>query len=301
MSAALEQPTRKVGILLFIGILFLPYIFVWFLLRKGHSTLARTLGFGWLLLLFWLVSGKSPDPTTRAQTQHTSAQQQEAALAALRTELDGNRDGILRDIQALMEKQDFQAAQQQAARYGELHDAQIDALAQQASAKLEALQAAQRAEADKHAAAALQSLSKKTDKIEGVDWYRDKSSPAYNNQNGFYLYIGKKAESNPWLRLRIQYYSDDWLFIRSIIVVADGQRFEKNGLDFERDHDSHIWEWYDANPTAEDLRMIEAVIASKDATIRFVGQQYHNDKKITASQKAALRRVLDAYKALGGT
>lgn len=47
--------------------------------------------------------------------------------------------------------------------------------------------------------------------------------------------------------------------------------------------------------------MIEAIIASKDATIRFVGQQYRDDKKITASQKAALRRVLDAYKALGGT
>ncbi len=41
-------PERKVGFLLGVGIFVIPYIFVWFLLRKGHSTLSRVIGFGWL-------------------------------------------------------------------------------------------------------------------------------------------------------------------------------------------------------------------------------------------------------------
>lgn len=42
---------RKVGILLFLGILLFPVIFAWFLLRSGHSSLSRILGFGWMLVV----------------------------------------------------------------------------------------------------------------------------------------------------------------------------------------------------------------------------------------------------------
>jgi len=41
-------PKRKVGLLLGIGIFFLPLIFAWFTLRDGHSTVSRTVSFGWL-------------------------------------------------------------------------------------------------------------------------------------------------------------------------------------------------------------------------------------------------------------
>lgn len=40
---------RKVSILLGIGIFCVPIIFSWFLLRKGHSTIARIIGFSWLI------------------------------------------------------------------------------------------------------------------------------------------------------------------------------------------------------------------------------------------------------------
>jgi hypothetical protein len=38
---------RHVGVLLFLGILFVPVLFSWFLLRSGHSNTARLLGFVW--------------------------------------------------------------------------------------------------------------------------------------------------------------------------------------------------------------------------------------------------------------
>lgn len=62
--AKIEEPQRKVGILLLIGILLLPIIFAWFLLRKGYSTPARVLGFGWLLAFFvWLPNRDRPSNT----------------------------------------------------------------------------------------------------------------------------------------------------------------------------------------------------------------------------------------------
>ena len=55
---------RKVSILLGIGIFLLPIAFSWFLLRKGHSLLSRTLGFGWLALVtvVW-IGGINAPPT----------------------------------------------------------------------------------------------------------------------------------------------------------------------------------------------------------------------------------------------
>ncbi|WP_296268431.1 OB-fold protein [Pseudomonas sp. UBA6562] len=68
---------RPVGFLLGLGILFIPVIFVWFLLRKGHSTLARIVGFGWLVLcLFAVFSGESErqvDKTTSTESTASSA------------------------------------------------------------------------------------------------------------------------------------------------------------------------------------------------------------------------------------
>ncbi|MCB0377856.1 MAG: hypothetical protein KDD33_05125 [Bdellovibrionales bacterium] len=46
-----ENGPRSVGLLLGIGIFFLPYLFSWFTLRKGHTTKAKVLSFGWLALL----------------------------------------------------------------------------------------------------------------------------------------------------------------------------------------------------------------------------------------------------------
>jgi len=56
---------RKVSLLLGIGILFLPIVFAWFLLRKGHSTVSRVIGLGWLgLFVIVALTPKSPDAPT---------------------------------------------------------------------------------------------------------------------------------------------------------------------------------------------------------------------------------------------
>lgn len=154
---------------------------------------------------------------------------------------------------------------------------------------------------ERRLAAALSKMKKEVDTIENVTWYQDRSSPRYTNYNGFYIYFGKESGSEPSLRLRVQYNADDWLFIQSFFVVADGQRFDYDSVEFKTDSNSEIWEWYDKNASSSDLKMVTAVAAARNAVIRFNGLQYRRDRTITAAEKAALRNVLDAYKVLGGT
>lgn len=48
---AVAPSQRPVGYLLALGIFIAPYIFGWFVLRAGYSTLARVVAFGWCFII----------------------------------------------------------------------------------------------------------------------------------------------------------------------------------------------------------------------------------------------------------
>ncbi len=273
----------------------------------------KRLGYGWiflglcgLMLVAGSIGGSGGQKDTKLQEEALAKRRQEEEAsraqkrAALEAELTTQRPDIVRKIGDLMKAKDYQRARQEAERFHELNDPEVMALSAAALVGIEQAELARRKQEEQRVAATLKKLKKTTDKVDGVDWYRDKSSPTYNNQNGFFLYIGKRGGDLPWLRLCIQYMASDWLFIESFVVVADDQRFEYDRVKFERDHDSRIWEWYDGVVTAADMAMLRAVALSKDAVIRFHGRVYRADRPITVQQKAALRNVLEAYWALGG-
>ncbi len=154
-------------------------------------------------------------------------------------------------------------------------------------------------------AKATKKMRVKFDEINEITWYYDKSSPKYTNYNAFYAYIGKKEGSKPWLRLVIQYVADDWLFIEKYIIKVDGRTFnitEDFYGEIKTDNGGgEIWEWLDRKVGVSEYQLIKAVAYGKDVKIRFNGKDYYKDKTITEQQKTALRNVLDAYEALGGT
>ena len=69
-------PTKKVGVGLGLGILFLPYIFSWFTLRQGHTTLAKTVSFRWLgvFVLAWATRSSELKSSNTSATQTSSYQ-----------------------------------------------------------------------------------------------------------------------------------------------------------------------------------------------------------------------------------
>lgn len=58
-TAAIEPiiAKRQVGFLLGIGILTIPFVFAWFILKPGYSKLARIVSFGWLCVATLIVMG----------------------------------------------------------------------------------------------------------------------------------------------------------------------------------------------------------------------------------------------------
>jgi hypothetical protein len=142
---------------------------------------------------------------------------------------------------------------------------------------------------------ALSKLSKRYDKFQDITWYSSPNSPRYRNYNAFYIYFGSSDNSKLTLRLVVQYESDDWLFIDSAAVNVDGENYSISG-DWERDNNSRIWEWIDEK--LDNREMIEAIITSKSAIIRFEGNQYYNTRTISTAQKQAMRDVLLAYDGL---
>lgn len=89
-----QSTGRKVGAFLGIGILLLPFAFVWPLLRRGYSVRARLVGFAWLLFAVVIVSvsrNTPPDPApgrrnSEQSSVRTSASPEVAFVA--RTEID---------------------------------------------------------------------------------------------------------------------------------------------------------------------------------------------------------------------
>jgi len=90
-AAVQPAPVRKVGFLLGVGIVFLPIVFAWFLLRKGHSTLARVLGFGWLGLLVIAALNTPPDAgggSSSKVANQSPASTQEAVVDRIGSPID---------------------------------------------------------------------------------------------------------------------------------------------------------------------------------------------------------------------
>jgi len=150
---------------------------------------------------------------------------------------------------------------------------------------------------------ALSKMRISKDSVKNLKFYYDKSSPQYRNRNAFEIYAGQEAGSDPYLRFNIQYFGEDWLFIKSYFFNIDGETYEITPSygEVETDNDSQVWEWYDVNPSSENIEMIQKIIKSKKTVMRLEGRQYYKDVTITQTQKTALKNVLTVYQGLGGT
>lgn len=145
-------------------------------------------------------------------------------------------------------------------------------------------------------------MRKTVDKVEGITWYHDKTTTEFVDKNSFHIYMGQRGNASPWLHLVARYSDDDWLFVRSFIVVSDGNRFESGPVEFKRDNGSgSIWEWYDTTLSAKELQWVQAVIKGKNNLIRYQGDKYYQDRTITNQERQALQNVLDSFTVLGGS
>ena len=113
--------TRKVGAALGIGIFLLPWLFAWFLLRKGYSAAARVISFGWMLIVVILViaggggssqsttanstlAASSPKTSTRAASRPAAAEREEPEA---RTRLTASQKNAARSAKQYLKMTGF--------------------------------------------------------------------------------------------------------------------------------------------------------------------------------------------------
>lgn len=140
----------------------------------------------------------------------------------------------------------------------------------------------------------------KKDEVEGNSFLTHKAFPAYtNSRSSIFPYIGKSGNYR-WLRVQIQYVSNDWLFVEKLIFSIDGDRTVKefNHFDWNRDNGSgDIWEWIDFSGDLEMQALLEKIANSKKAILRFEGRQYYKDLTISPTDKKAILETLEYYRA----
>ncbi len=143
-------------------------------------------------------------------------------------------------------------------------------------------------------------LRKKEDRIEGITWYQHPNQPKYlNSRSTAFLYIGRQGDlGRPWLRLKVQYTSSDWLFVERVTAWHDGVKEPLISGSFERDNNSTIWEWMDVAPDEYQVEVLRSLAHAEDAILRFEGDQYHRDVTLSSSDKKALRDVLVAFEVM---
>lgn len=136
----------------------------------------------------------------------------------------------------------------------------------------------------------------------GKTWIRPKSAPKYVDMNGIYCYFMKNNNGVSNFRLQIQYYADDWLFIRKYQFSIDGKAYEFIPMKVERDngYGGKIWEWCDEAVTDNDVNFVKALAKAKSAKIKFIGDQYYNIKTIKTKELQSIKNTIDLYIAMGG-
>jgi|GEM_PF-748373 len=97
-----SSPTKKVGILLGIGIVSIPYIFSWFTLQKGYSSFTKIVSFGWLgvwlgvFLLMFLASSRNTEPRNTATLSSSTSSSSTNTASVASTPSESPKEAALR-------------------------------------------------------------------------------------------------------------------------------------------------------------------------------------------------------------
>lgn len=145
-------------------------------------------------------------------------------------------------------------------------------------------------------------LKRDVDRVEGITWYKHPNKPRYlNSRSTAFLYIGKRGETGrPFLRLRVVYAGNDWLFVNSVEAWHDGIKEPLVSGNFDRDNNTSVWEWVDISPDPLQVAVLRSLGSADEAILRFRGMQYKKDVRLSKGDKKAIREVLEAYDIMRG-
>lgn len=148
---------------------------------------------------------------------------------------------------------------------------------------------------------AVKKLISKYDDVSGITWYYNPHFTHYNNSNRLSIYMGKEKDARPWLRLRMSYEGDNWIFFEKAYISYDGNTFE---IPFNEYNDKkteigngRVWEWIDVYVTSDIYTFIQEMVKGNSLKMRLSGK-YAETRSLTHSEIEGLKDVLLAYDVL---
>lgn len=164
------------------------------------------------------------------------------------------------------------------------------------------LKTAQRERAESEKRKKLQAvnrLKKVHDDISNITWYYNPYFTHYNNTNHISIYMGQEAQ-NIWLRMKMSYTGDNWIFFNNAYLSNDGNTKEINFdkyRDKESDNDTRVWEWIDVPVNGDLLSFLKRMVKGKSIKMRLTGK-YTYTKNLTSTEIKAIEDVIMAYEVL---
>lgn len=146
----------------------------------------------------------------------------------------------------------------------------------------------------------LNSLQKNVDDVSGTTWYKTKTFRHDVNRTRTSIYIGKTSSST-WLRLKMSYGGDDWIFFEDAYLSYDGNTYK---IPFNKYKDKKtdnaygdVWEWIDV-PVDEALHSYLLEFANgKSQKMRLSGK-YSETRTLSVAEIKGIQQVLIGYEIL---
>ncbi|MCU6793215.1 hypothetical protein OB236_13920 [Paenibacillus sp. WQ 127069] len=167
---------------------------------------------------------------------------------------------------------------------------------------IESDQVKQKEEDKQRIALATSKMKAEVDEVENITWHTDTSTKA--SGSSVHAYVGKPEKGKLQLRMVFRFEGLSWLYVQSYKIKTDDKTF-----DFAVDYNnvkrttksSKIYETWDKAFTRRDLEISQNIISSPKPIVRFTGKDSSSDYEVTDSEKQALKNVIDAFLALGGS
>lgn len=135
----------------------------------------------------------------------------------------------------------------------------------------------------------------------GQDVYRDDRITSIPDTSICFIYVSRKQNGPLWLRLQVRHAGYRALNFTGIKFSKGDKTVEMTPSPELMHHDNNgvfQWEWYDAPPGENELKVIRAIIAEPGVKLTLIGRERTVERELTELERTAMTNVMEQARVL---
>ncbi|TNC51897.1 hypothetical protein FHG66_03545 [Rubellimicrobium rubrum] len=143
----------------------------------------------------------------------------------------------------------------------------------------------------------LAALTRDEDRFDpGTVWYNHPYNPRFDDVRlPIWLYIGCKANGQPWFRLRTNWLGDMRISVQGIEAIYDGMTETLTSGAYKIDADALGWEWRDEQVDVYQIEVLRSLASAREVRLRYKGDPYFVEVELTAEEQQAIADMIELY------